>query len=180
MGTHRVKLVVGVVIAATVGVTAVAIAHDRGGQFRARLSGFEETPVVITSGHGRFEAQLNQAGDSLQWRLHYSDVNADVTQAHIHIGQRNVAGGITIWLCANNQAAAPAGTQPCPLREGDLQGTATAANVTGPVPQGVNPGEFAKVVGALRAGLTYANVHTTQSPTGEIRGQISGDDNRRH
>jgi CHRD domain-containing protein len=162
-------------------VTAVALGHDRGGQFRARLSGFEETPVVITSGHGRFEASLNQSGDAIQWKLHYSDTNADVTQAHIHIGQRNVAGGITVWLCANNPpiTAAPPGTQPCPLRNGDIEGTITAANVLGPPAQGVNAGELAKFVAATQAGLTYANVHTTQSPAGEIRGQISGDDNRR-
>jgi hypothetical protein len=43
---------------------------------------------------------------------------------------------------------------------------------------------FARVVTAIRDGVAYANVHTQQSPTGEIRGQIQvksgkhGDDDR--
>ena len=32
--------------------------------------------------------------------------------------------------------------------------------------------EFAELVKAIRAGLTYANVHTSKFPGGEIRGQI--------
>jgi hypothetical protein len=39
--------------------------------------------------------------------------------------------------------------------------------------QGVAAGEFAEVVDAIRAGVTYANVHTFPIFTGgEIRGQI--------
>jgi hypothetical protein len=52
----------------------------------------------------------------------------------------------------------------------------TPANVIGPAAQGVAPGEFAELVRAIRAGVTYANVHTTTHGSGEIRGQISDDD----
>jgi hypothetical protein len=50
--------------------------------------------------------------------------------------------------------------------------------VIGPADQGIDPGEFDELVRAMRAGVTYANVHTTRFGGGEIRGQIKagGDD----
>jgi hypothetical protein len=50
----------------------------------------------------------------------------------------------------------------------------TAADVIGPNGQGIAPGEFAEVLAAMREGVTYANVHSTRNPPGEIRGQIKG------
>jgi hypothetical protein len=38
--------------------------------------------------------------------------------------------------------------------------------------QQLNAGDLAAVITAIRAGAAYANVHTTLSPGGEIRGQI--------
>jgi len=175
MGTLRVRLAVVVAVIGAIAVAAVAVAHDRGA-FRARLSGFQETPAVITDGNGRFEARINQDASQIEWRLHYADTNAAVTQAHIHVGQRLVAGGITVWLCANPPVMnIPAGTQACPPAPADISGTITADNVVGPAAQGIEPGQFDRLLRAMRSGLTYANVHTTQSPGGEIRGQISSD-----
>ena len=54
-------------------------------------------------------------------------------------------------------------------------GTITAADVlntvAGGVPQGIAAGEFDELVKAIRAGRTYANVHSTNWPGGEIRAQ---------
>src|SRR5207247_7422903 len=88
-----------------------------------------------------------------------------------------VAGGISVWLC---QTAAPfldpAGlAKTCP-QSGTVEGTITAANVIGPTGQGIAAGEFAELVRAIRGGVTYANVHSTKFPTGEIREQIKADD----
>jgi len=47
-----------------------------------------------------------------------------------------------------------------------------AANVIGPAGQGIAPGEFSKVLEAIRSGVTYVNVHSVQFPPGEIRGQV--------
>ena len=54
-----------------------------------------------------------------------------------------------------------------------VEGTRTAADMFGgATAQGIAPGEFDELVRALRAGATYANVHTTGRPGGEIRGQL--------
>jgi CHRD domain len=176
VGTLRIKLAVVVAVVGAIAVAAVAIAHDRGA-FKTRLSGFEEVPVVITDGNGRFEARIARGAQEIQWTLRYADLNADATQAHIHVGQELANGGIAVWLCGNPTAGPPpitppAGTQTCPARSAELSGTITPAEVVGPAGQGVQPGAFDTFVRALRAGVTYANVHTTQSPGGEIRGQI--------
>jgi len=50
--------------------------------------------------------------------------------------------------------------------------------VVGPAGQGIAPGELDEFIRAIRAGVTYVNVHSTKFPSGEIRGQIN-DDNQR-
>jgi hypothetical protein len=54
-----------------------------------------------------------------------------------------------------------------------VTGTISAADVgTGSSAQGVAAGEFEEFIAAIRSGNAYANVHSTQSPGGEIRGQL--------
>ena len=53
-----------------------------------------------------------------------------------------------------------------------------ATDVIGPEAQGIEPGAFAELIAAMRAGHTYANVHSSKWPTGEIRTQILGE--RKH
>jgi len=62
----------------------------------------------------------------------------------------------------------------------------TSANVIAGsmTPQQLTAGDLADVIKAIRAGVAYANVHTSVSPGGEIRGQIralhrDGDDDDR-
>jgi hypothetical protein len=173
VGTLRIKLAVVVAVIGAVAIAAVAIAHDRGA-FKAKLSGFDEVPAVITDGNGRFEARISRSEQKIEYTLSYADVNAPVTQAHIHIGQELVAGGISAFLCANPPITPPTGTPACPAAPGQVSGTITPASIIGPAAQGVLPGDFDSLVRALRSRLAYANVHTTQSPNGEIRGQIRG------
>jgi hypothetical protein len=175
VGTLRIKLAVVVAVLGAVAVAAVAIAHDRG-MFKAKLAGFTEVPAVITDGNGRFEARISRTEQKIEWTLHYEGTNTpNVLQAHIHVGQEFVAAGISAFLCTN--LAPPAGAplpQKCPPAPADISGTITPADVIGPLNQGIGPGQFDRLVRAMRSGLTYANVHTELSPAGEIRGQIHG------
>lgn len=143
---------------------------------RANLRGFEEPPPISTTGNGKFTAQINN-NQTIDWALSYSDLEGSVQQAHIHFGQRRVNGGITVFLCTN-LGNGPAGTQACPPPPATITGTITAADVLTAIhpPSGVNSGlgagEFDELVRAIHAGATYANVHSTLWPGGEIRGQI--------
>jgi len=140
---------------------------------RANLVGFNEVPSVSTTGNARFRARIDEHAGTIFWELDYDDLQADATQAHIHFGQRHTNGGITVWLCANGQATAPAGTQMCPARSAHLTGTIMAPNVLVPAPtQQLPAGGFDQLVRAIRAGATYVNVHTAASPGGEIRDQL--------
>jgi hypothetical protein len=44
--------------------------------------------------------------------------------------------------------------------------------VIGPTGQGIAPGEYGELLRAIRSGVTYANVHSSKHPGGEIRAQL--------
>jgi hypothetical protein len=72
-----------------------------------------------------------------------------------------------IFLCGGGgQPACPAATS------GTITGTIVAANVTGPAAQGIDPGDLTSALEAVDEGNSYANMHTTKFPGGEIRGQV--------
>jgi hypothetical protein len=143
--------------------------HDghRGGRFRATLCGYEEVPAISSDGRGSFRATIENEA-TIRYELTYRDLEASVTVAHIHLGQPGVAGGVIAFLCGGG------GKPACPPAPATVEGTVTAADVAGPTGQGIAAGEFDELLRAMRAGLTYANVHSTMFPTGEIRGQILG------
>jgi hypothetical protein len=134
----------------------------------AKLSGFQEVPPILSNGRGEFRAIIN--GDSsITFQLSYSGLSSAVMFAHVHFGQPGVNGGILFFLCSGGSQDA------CPP-SGTVTGKITAADIMPGVPeQGVQPGDLAGVIRAIRSGLTYANVHTVNFPTGEIRGQIEED-----
>jgi hypothetical protein len=150
--------------------------HRRVRSLRADLHGFEEPPAVSSTGSGHFQARINRDGTGFDYELSYEDLEGTVTQAHIHLGQRGVNGGISIWLCETATNPSPVATTPtCEgPNSGMVQGTVIAADVVGPAGQGVAVAEFAEILRAMRTGVTYANVHTTKHPGGEIRGQVRG------
>jgi hypothetical protein len=170
------------VIALSISLAAVQSASaqdDRGFKpLGAQLVGFKEVPSVSTGASGVFKAQINNNQTAIDWELTYQDLEGAVQQAHIHFGQRGVNGGITVFLCTN-LGNGPAGTQPCPPPPTLITGTIMAADVSPSIPatemartQGIDTGEFDELVRAIRAGVTYVNVHSTRWPGGEIRDQV--------
>src|SRR5207249_2291973 len=153
--------------------TSAAIGQNVGnqaGRFNANLTGFQETPTLSSRGHGDFTVRLTSP-TTLEYQLSYSELEGgSVLFAHIHLGERHIMGGVSAFLCGGG------GKPACPA-SGTVTGTITPANVIGPVGQGIAAGEFDELIRAMRVRATYANVHTTQFPAGEIRGQIrAGDD----
>ena len=139
-------------------------------RFVTQLNGYEEVPSISTSATGRFRARVTDSG--LAWRLRYEGIEGGpVQQAHIHLAQPGVNGGVSAFLCSNLPSA-PAGVQPCPPPPAALSGTISAEQVIGPAAQGIAPGELEELLRAMAAGVTYANVHSQAFPGGEIRGQI--------
>jgi CHRD domain len=157
------------------GLLAVATVA-RGETWQATLTGYEESPPVSTVAGGEFRANVQDGGtaDHFHYTLTYSGLQGTVTQAHIHVGQLGVNGSIIIFLCQTSTNADPTGLSPqCP-QSGTVEGRITAANVIAGsmAPQQLNAMDFTGALAAIRAGVAYANVHTSPSPGGEVRGQI--------
>ena len=143
-------------------------------QIGALLTGYEEVPSVSTTANGEFTATVSPDGRSIAYTETYSGLQAPVTQSHIHVGQLAVNGSIVIFLCQTQANPDPAGlAPPCP-QQGTVSGTITSANVIAgaTATQQLAAKDLGAVLTAIQAGAAYANVHTTVSPGGEIRGQI--------
>lgn len=142
---------------------------------RAALNGYASVPALSSTGTGRFIAEIDAVNNVITYQLTYSGLEGDALQAHIHVAQTGVNGGVSAFLCSNLPSP-PAGTPTCPVTAGTVTGIIQASSVVGPSAQGIAPGEFAKLVAALRAGVTYANIHTSKFGPGELRGQIKVSD----
>jgi CHRD domain-containing protein len=150
-------LVFGIVAAATAG----GGGERRG--LKAHLSGYQEVPAISTAAEGRFKAKIN--GSQIDYKLSFSGLSGPVKFAHIHFAQPGVNGGVAAFLCGGGSKP------PCP-QSGEVTGTIVASDVIGPIDQGIALGEIDELIAAMRAGATYANVHSDVFPNGEIRGQI--------
>ncbi|HEY4368668.1 MAG TPA: CHRD domain-containing protein [Steroidobacteraceae bacterium] len=159
--------------------------HDRdsrAGRFRvaAELRPTEEVPALSSAASGTFKATIDEPAQTITYEVSYAGLEGSVTQSHIHLGQRKANGGISVFLCGNAPTVPPATVpQPpaCPTSPATVTGVITPANIIGPAAQGIDPStattnEFAELVAALREGVTYANVHSSKFPSGEVRGQI--------
>lgn len=150
---------------------ALASDSDSGSaKVRAVLTGYASVPAISSTGTGRFLAQIDAINNVISYQLTYSGLEGEIQQAHIHVGQASANGGVGAFLCSNLPSP-PAGTPACPV-SGVVTGIIQANGVVGPNVQGIAVGEFAELAAAIRAGVSYANIHTSKFPPGEIRGQI--------
>jgi hypothetical protein len=173
------KLVLAGCLALLLTAAVVTVAAARGGNgngkksVTAELEGFQEVPSISSDAEGEIKLKLN--GSSIKYELEYSGFGTgtptnNATAAHIHFAQEGVPGGIAAFLCGDTGGPA------CPPTSGTVKGTITAANVKAIAAQGLAAGDIAALIRAIKAGYTYANVHSTTYTGGEIRGQIGDDD----
>ena len=128
--------------------------------YRAILRGSNQNPPVETNAHGVFIATLSADGKSLTFKLIVANME-NVTMAHIHIGDSATNGPVAVFLFHTET--------PIARQDGILsQGTFTASDFKGPLMGQA----FSALLNAIMNGDAYVNVHSTQHPAGEIRGQI--------
>src|SRR5215475_12290618 len=145
---------------------AASVVNSQTENFSASLSGANEVPPINTAGTADFNMTI-QPGAPITFSLTFSDLSTPLVVAHLHFAPSKVAGGVMIFLCGGGgQPACPAATS------GSITGTITAANVTGPGTQGITAGDLVSALEEVRDDLSYANMHTTKFPGGEIRGQV--------
>ena len=156
--------------AASIGAGVAAADGPRVTQLRAQLRGLNEVPPTTSRATGELRAAISGDESSISFTLTYSGLTGNPGAAHIHFAPTKVTGGVMVFFCGGGgKPACPASTS------GTVTGTLTAADIVGPVEQGIPPapaGRFSDVVRAIRTGNAYANIHTERFPPGEIRGQI--------
>jgi hypothetical protein len=186
MRSKRSWLVIAAAAAASLVVASLAIAASQGpkhhgppfgknsGGFAAVLIGHNEVPAIHTNGMGKLTLTVNN-DNSLSFELTYANLSSPAQVAHVHFGQPNVNGGVSFFFCGGAKPACPPGNTSAPAT---VTGTVAASDVMAIPTQGMPAGDLGAIVGEIKAGFAYANVHTTNFPGGEIRGQLSG--NRGH
>jgi len=153
------------IAALAAGLLVAPAAYSETERFSARLVGVNEVPPINTDGRANFQMAIRPG--AITFSLTFSGLSSPLAVAHTHFGVPKVNGGVMIFLCGGGgQPACPATTS------GTITGTITAANVVGPTTQGVAAGDLDTALELLRAGFSYANMHTTNFPSGEIRGQV--------
>jgi hypothetical protein len=114
--------------------------------FTAYLSGAQEVPVVSTTATGYARIVVNESTGQLTFTVVFNGLSSTQTASHIHAP---AAIGATVGVAINFGAVG--GTS------GTVSGTTT-----------ITPTQLAQ----LRQHLGYVNVHSTNNPNGEIRGQL--------
>lgn len=142
---------------ASVGVAAGGPGGPRR-NFRTHLSGDEEVPPVETNAQGQAKFKLSRSEDELRFKLNVANIE-DVVAAHVHCAPAGQNGPVGVTLFSGGPTNDP--------------GTLAEGTITEPDAGNECGWEtLADVVGAMRRGETYVNVHTLSHPAGEIRGQI--------
>jgi hypothetical protein len=132
--------------------------------FRATMNGASENPVNTSTGTGLFTATLDTVTNVFTYDIIFSGLSAGVNNGHIH---GPAAAGVNAGTTVNFNTLAGANFS-FGLPAGGAHGQLTLTAAT-QVTATVNGDSLRKL---LFAGLTYANIHTTAIPGGEIRGQI--------
>jgi hypothetical protein len=163
MKQNRFVLVLVFALLAIALLTSTAFANGRS-TYVAHLSGGEEVPSADTNATGQAIFRLSKDGDSLYYKLIVANIE-NVTMAHIHLAPAGVNGPVVVWLYPS---APPAQLIPGRTNGILMEGTITEANLVG-----LLAGQsLADLIANIEAGNAYVNVHTSQYPGGEIRGQV--------
>jgi len=88
---------------------ALASRSDNGKQgshFSAQMIPYGEVPSLNSTGHG--DVVLDVTDSKITFTLTYADLTGNPLFAHIHVGQKGVNGGVSVFFCGGG------GKPPCP------------------------------------------------------------------
>jgi hypothetical protein len=163
MRTKRTILVLILALLLVALMTSTVMAGS-GHFFSAHLTGAEEVPPADSQAQGQALFRLSKDGTAIHYKLLVANIE-NVTMAHIHVAPAGVNGPVVVWLYPD----AP----PPVLIEGRFSGVLAEGVITADSLVGDLAGQsLDALLEAMMAGNTYVNVHTSQFPGGEIRGQI--------
>jgi len=128
--------------------------------FTAALHGGNEVPGVLTGAVGTGTATLDLAAKTVTYRIDVYNMPVGTTASHFHVGAPGVAGPVVVNFTV------VAGIS----NDFSISGTASATDLIARGAQGINSWE--DFLQALMLGNVYMNVHSTNNPGGEIRGQV--------
>ena len=129
--------------------------------FKASLTGDQEVPPVVTDTTGKALFRLNKAETEIEIQLHVND-GVRITQSHIHCAPAGVNGPIVVFLAGLHAAGLDV--------DGKWVGNATITGTS--IINTVCGATVSALAASMRAGHTYANVHSVAHPAGVVRGQI--------
>ncbi len=130
-------------------------------QLGASLNGGDEAPNKVNTGaFGTAVVSVDTTNKEITVSVEVFNLPAGAVGGHIHVGAVGTAGPVIFDL------APTAGTT------GDFSLTQrlSSANVVVRAAQGINTIDDA--IQALTGGNCYVNIHTSNNPAGEIRGQL--------
>ncbi len=161
-----------IMIAGFLAVDTTAYASDDDNEFRARLRGDNEVPLVITDTRGRVKLKFKDDLTAVRFRVKVRD-GIRVTQAHLHCAPAGANGPIVAFLAGFHDLGWNVDGNW--IRDVKL----TDDNIlVGATPSTTCPDTIetiADLFDAILAGNVYANVHTVANPAGEVRGQVEED-----
>jgi hypothetical protein len=127
-------------------------------KYTAKLSGKEEVPPNESPATGL--AWVKTMNETVGYKVNVTDIDK-ATAAHIHFGEAGKNGPIILTLYKSDK--------PTELKNGTLgEANVTASNLEGPM----KGKAITDLVTAMKNGTTYVNVHSTDFPDGEMRGQL--------
>jgi hypothetical protein len=125
------------------------------------MNGGEETPVINTGMVGNAEVSVDVANREVAVTLNVFNVPTATTAGHIHVGPSGIAGPVVLNFPPG--VVGRTGDFAMTFRLGERDFVARPA-------QGINTMD--DIIQAIVNGNAYVNIHTTQNPGGEIRGQL--------
>jgi len=167
LNKYVISTIVGVAISLSVFATFSLIDQVYAAKYpyKGQLSGDNEVPPVQTKATGQAEF-TKPVNDTIKYRVNVTGIS-NATMAHIHSGIQGKNGAPVVDLL----------NTPTSKDKDTAYGMIIRGNITSSSLKGELQGKTLDDLAALMdSGKAYVNVHTADHKDGEIRGQLSNED----